>query len=74
VAGVARMTYPRYFLLDFAGGCLWIGSLTLAGYWFGNLPFIKNNLTLVILAIIALSLLPLVIGYLKHRREAMQQA
>ena len=70
VAGVARMTYPRYFLLDFAGGCLWIGSLTLAGYWFGNLPFIKNNLTLVILAIIALSLLPVAIGYLKHRREA----
>ncbi|MBI5041106.1 MAG: DedA family protein [Gammaproteobacteria bacterium] len=70
VAGVARMTYARYFLLDLAGGCLWIGSLTLAGYWFGNLPFIKNNLTLVILAIIALSLLPLAIGYLKHRREA----
>ncbi|HEY9198622.1 MAG TPA: DedA family protein [Gammaproteobacteria bacterium] len=74
VAGVARMAYPRYFLLDFAGGCLWIGSLTLAGYWFGNLPFIKNNLTLVILAIIALSLLPVAIGYLRHRREAVQQA
>ncbi|MBI5462847.1 MAG: DedA family protein [Gammaproteobacteria bacterium] len=72
VAGVARMTYPRYFLLDFTGGCLWIGSLTLAGYWFGNLPLIKNNLTLVILAIIALSLLPVAIGYLKHRREATQ--
>jgi membrane-associated protein len=70
VAGVARMTYSRYFLLDFAGGCLWIGSLTLAGYWFGNLPFIKNNLSLVIVAIIALSLLPVAIGYIKHRREA----
>lgn len=69
VAGVARMTYARYFLLDLAGGTLWIGSLTLAGYWFGNLPFIKNNLTLVILAIIALSLLPIIIGYLRHRRE-----
>lgn len=69
VAGVARMTYSRYFLLDLVGGSLWIGSLTLAGYWFGNLPFIKNNLTLVILAIIALSLLPVVIGYLQHRRE-----
>jgi len=69
VAGVARMTYSRYFLLDFAGGCLWICSLTLAGYWFGNLPFIKNNLSLVIVAIIALSLLPVAIGYIKHRRE-----
>lgn len=69
VAGVARMTYPRYFLLDLAGGILWIGSLTLAGYWFGNIPFIKNNLTLVILVIIALSLLPITIGYIKHRNE-----
>ena len=72
VAGVAQMSYQRYFLLDLLGGCLWIGSLTLAGYWFGNLPFIKNNLTLVILAIIALSLLPVVIGYVSHRREAGQ--
>jgi membrane-associated protein len=70
VAGVARMTYPRFFAMDFLGGCLWIFSLTLAGYWFGNLPFIKNNLTFVILGIIALSLTPLAIGYLKHRRAA----
>ena len=71
VAGGARMTYSRSFLLDLAGGCLWIGSLTLAGYWFGNLPFIKNNLSLVIVAIIALSLLPVAIGYIKHRRETV---
>ena len=64
------MTYLRYFLLDFLGGVLWIGSLTLAGYWFGNIPFIKNNLTLVILFIIALSLLPIAIGYIKHRKES----
>lgn len=68
VAGVAHMPYSRYFLLDLAGGILWIFSLTLAGYWFGNIPFIKNNLTLMILVIIALSLLPLVIGYVTHRR------
>ena len=74
VAGVARMTYSRYFLLDFIGGVLWIGSLTLAGYWFGNIPFIKNNLTLVILVIIGLSLLPVVIGYLKHRSERKASA
>ena len=69
VAGVARMTYARYFLLDFFGGALWIGSMTLTGYWFGNIPFIKNNLTTVILIIIALSLLPVLIGYIKHRAE-----
>ncbi len=73
VAGVARMTYSRYLPLDIAGGVIWIGSLTLAGYWFGNMPIIKNNLSLVILGIIALSLLPVAIGYLKHRREAAAQ-
>ncbi len=68
VAGVARMTYPRFVAIDFLGGCLWIFSLCLAGYWFGNLPFIKNNLSLVIVAIIAISLIPAVLGYWQHRK------
>ena len=67
VAGVARMTYLRYFLFDLLGGVVWVVSLCLAGYWFGNLPVVKNNLTLVILAIIGLSLLPIVIGWLRSR-------
>jgi membrane-associated protein len=67
VAGVGRMTYTRYLAFCVFGAVLWVGSLCLAGYWFGNLPFIKENLTLVILAIIFLSLLPLIIGYLRER-------
>ena len=67
VAGIARMTYARYLLFCVVGAAVWVGSLCLAGYWLGNLPVLKNNLTLVILAIIALSLMPLVIGYLRHR-------
>ncbi len=67
VAGVARMTYPRFFFIDLAGGALWIGSLTLAGYHFGNLPVIKSNLSLMIVAIIAISLLPALVGWLRHR-------
>ncbi|MDD5297824.1 MAG: DedA family protein [Rhodocyclaceae bacterium] len=67
VAGVARMTYVRFFLFDFLGGCVWVFSLCLAGYWFGNLPFIKNNLSLVILAVIGISLIPAGLGYLHHR-------
>ncbi len=67
VAGVARMTYPRYFVFDFLGGIIWVFSLTLAGYWFGNLPVVKNNLMLVILAIVAISVLPIVIGGLRQR-------
>ncbi len=67
VAGVARMTYPRYFAFDFLGAVLWVFSLTLAGYWFGNLPVVKNNLSLVIVAIIAISVLPIAIGWLRQR-------
>jgi membrane-associated protein len=67
VAGVARMTYPRYFAFDLLGGVIWVGSLTLAGYWFGNLPAVKNNLSLVILAIVGVSFLPIAIGWLKQR-------
>lgn len=74
VAGVARMTYPRFVALDFLGGCIWIFSLCLAGYWFGNLPIVRNNLSAVILGIIALSLLPIAIGWLRHRGEAVQRA
>jgi len=69
VAGVARMTYSRFLPLDIAGGAIWILSITLGGYLFGNIPLIKNNLSFVILGIIALSLLPLFLGWLRHRRQ-----
>ena len=67
VAGVARMTYPRYFAFDLLGGIIWVFSLTLAGYWFGNLPVVRNNLSFVILAIVGLSVLPIAIGWLRQR-------
>jgi membrane-associated protein len=67
VAGVARMSYGRYFLFDLLGGVIWVFSLSLAGYWFGNLPAVKNNLSFVILAIVALSFIPIALGWLKHR-------
>lgn len=68
VAGIGRMTYPRFFAFDFFGGVLWIGSLTLAGYWFGNQPLIRDNLSLVIFGIVVISLLPAIGGLIKHRR------
>ncbi len=67
VAGVAEMTPTRFTLFNVAGGILWVVSLCMAGYWFGNLPWVKGNLTLVILAIIVLSLLPMVWAWLRHR-------
>jgi membrane-associated protein len=70
VAGMATMDYRRFLGFNVLGGALWVGPLVLAGYWFGNLPVIRNNLTLVIFGIIALSMMPLFIGWLNHRNEA----
>jgi len=67
VAGVGVMHYPRFFLFNVTGGVAWIGSLTLAGYWFGNLPWVQANLTLVIFGIIGVSLSPMLIAWLRHR-------
>jgi len=67
VAGVARMTYLRYFLFDLCGAMIWVGSLSLAGYWFGNLPLVRDNLSLVILGIVGISLLPVLAAAVKQR-------
>lgn len=68
VAGAASMTYSRFALYNVSGAVLWVTSLGYAGYFFGNLPLIKNNLTLVIIGIIILSILPGVIEILRHRK------
>ena len=67
VAGAARMSYPRFALYNASGAVLWVASLGYAGYFFGNIAVVKDNLTLVILGIIVLSILPGVIEYLRHR-------
>ena len=67
VAGIARMHYARFFIIDCAGGVLWIGSMSLAGFWLGNQPFFKQNLSLVIVGIVALSLLPALFAWLRQR-------
>ena len=69
VAGAASMPYPRFALYNISGAVLWVVSLGYAGYFFGNIPVIKDNLTLVIFAIIFLSILPVVIEYLRHRNR-----
>jgi len=68
VAGVGRMGYPRFLGFSIGGALLWVVSLTAAGYYFGNLPVVKNNLTLAILGVIALSLLPIAFEWLRHLR------
>lgn len=69
VAGIGAMTYARFTLFNLIGGLGWVASLTLLGYWFGNWPWIQQNLTLVILAIIGISFIPLLVGWLQHRQS-----
>lgn len=68
VAGMGAMPYSRFTFFNLIGGLGWVFSLCFAGYWFGNLPWIRQNLSVVIVAIVAISLLPALIGYLKHRK------
>ena len=70
VAGAGSMNYSRYIYYCIAGAILWVGGITLLGYWFGNIPVVKRNFEIVILTIIFLSVLPIVIGYIKSRRNA----
>ena len=70
VAGVGNMSYPRYFAFDLAGAVLWVFSLCLAGYWFGNLPWVKSNLSLIVFGTIGLSLVPLALAWLRQRMAA----
>lgn len=67
VAGIGKMPHARFQAYNISGGLLWVGSLVLAGMWFGNTEFVKNNLTAVIFGIIFLSILPGIIGYLHHK-------
>ena len=67
VAGVGQMSYARFVTYNVAGGVGWIAALVLGGYLFGNIPVVRQNFTLVIFAIIALSILPGVIEFLRQR-------
>lgn len=68
VAGVGSMTYGKFFMFNVVGGIVWVLLFVLGGYFFGNIPAVKHNFTLVILGIIAVSILPAIIEILRHRR------
>jgi len=69
VAGIGRMSYAKFMSYNVMGGIFWIVSLTMAGYFFGNFPLVKKNFSLVILAIIIISILPAVIEFWRERRR-----
>ncbi len=69
VAGIGRMSYFNFMSYNVIGAIVWILSMTLAGYYFGNIPIVKNNFTLVILGIIIVSILPAVFEFWRERRR-----
>jgi membrane-associated protein len=74
VAGIGAMRYPRFLAFDVVGGILWVGVCLFAGYFFGNLPLVRKNFSLVIVAIVLISVMPAVVEYLRHRAEARRAA
>ena len=70
VAGLGHMSYPRFMAYNVAGGAAWVLLCTISGYLFGNLPIVQENFSLVILAIIFVSLLPAVVEWWRERRRA----
>ncbi|MGH9854061.1 MAG: DedA family protein [Blastocatellia bacterium] len=72
VAGIGRMNYLRFLTFSVLGSILWIGSFVTAGYLFGEIPVVKNNFTLVVIAIIIISILPAVIEAVRARRDKKQ--
>jgi len=73
VAGIGQMNYWQFLSFNVVGGVLWVSICLFSGYFFGNLPMVKKNFSVVVIAIVLISLLPAVIEYLKHRAEAKRK-
>jgi membrane-associated protein len=69
VAGVGTMSYPRFITYNVVGAVLWVGLFVLGGYFFGTIPVVRENFTIVILAIIAISVMPIAVEAVRARRR-----
>lgn len=72
VAGAGAMRYSAFALFNVFGGALWVGVCLGAGYAFGNVPIVKNNFSLVALGIVAVSLIPMVVEWIRHQRKGQR--
>jgi membrane-associated protein len=73
VAGIGAMNYTRFIIYNIVGGIAWVGLFVFGGYWFGALPFVKRNFEIVIAAIIVISVMPMVIEFIRARREKAKE-
>jgi membrane-associated protein len=74
VAGIGKMTYWRFISYNIIGGVGWVAIFVFGGYFFGNIPFVKKHFTLILAAIIIISLLPGVIEIIRHKRQIKKEA
>lgn len=72
VAGIGQMSYPAFISYNIFGGIIWTALFTFTGYFFGTIPFIRQHFSLVVMAIILISVVPIVVEAVKARREAKQ--
>jgi membrane-associated protein len=72
VAGIGAMTYSKFILYNITGGIAWVCTFLFLGYFFGNIPSVKNNFTVVIIAIVIISVMPGFIEYWRNRRNTIQ--
>jgi membrane-associated protein len=70
VAGIGKMSYTRYTVYNLLGTLPWVGGFAFGGYFFGNLPTVKRNFHFVVVAIVVISIMPAVIGYMREKRRA----
>jgi membrane-associated protein len=68
-AGMGRMDFRRFMLFSAVGGVLWAGGVTILGYFLGNIEFVKKNIELILILVIVISVIPVVIEWIKHRRQ-----
>jgi membrane-associated protein len=69
VAGIGEMNYSKFISYNIIGGAIWVTGLSLLGFFFGNIPIVKENFEIVILGIIFVSILPIIIEFIRHRRK-----
>ena len=72
VAGIGKMSYPYFISYNIFGGIVWVALFTFAGYFFGNIPFIRDNFSVVIIAIVLISVVPMAIEAIKAQRDNKQ--